>query len=159
MNVPSTTRKNRVILLGAVLILAAVALMSTLQTEAKATFVSDGEELATVTLEVADTGEERQQGLMHRQSLAENHGMIFVYSDEDTRTFWMKNTYIPLDMIFIAEDGTIVDIQEADPEPNTPDHELERYTSLEPAMYVIEVNQGFSEKHGIEIGDQILLDY
>jgi len=124
---------------------------------ATASFISDGEKLATVTLEVADEEPERREGLMNRRSLRSDHGMLFVFPDERVRSFWMKNTYIPLDMIFIAENGTIVEVQQADPEPNTPDEELKGYVSSSPAKYVIEVNQGFSVRNGIESGDYVNL--
>lgn len=144
-----------------IIILAAVSAVVTFsQTQAsgaEATFFVDGEKVATVTLEVADTEEERRKGLMNRRSLEKDHGMLFVFPDKRVRTFWMKNTYVPLDMIFIAENSTIVDIQQADPEPNTPEEELQRYTSSDPAKYVIEVNQGFSERKNIEIGDEVSL--
>ena len=65
----------------------------------------------TFTLEIADTDATQQKGLMFRDSMPENHGMIFVFGNEIVRNFWMKNTRIPLDIIYIASDGTIVSIK------------------------------------------------
>lgn len=119
----------------------------------------DDQPVANVTLEVADSPDERTQGLMFRESLPENHGMVFVYDEAEPRSFWMKNTLIPLDMIFVAENGTVVDVEHADPpEPNVSDEDLERYTSDAPAKYVIELEQGFANETGIEPGADVEFD-
>lgn len=118
-------------------------------------FASDGELKAEITAEIASTPGEREKGLMNRSLLPEDHGMLFVFPDEKKRVFWMKNTYIPLDIIFIAENKTIVDIDQADPEPDTPKENLTLYRSDKPAKYVIEVNQGFSKEKSIAEGDII----
>ncbi|MFT4892636.1 MAG: uncharacterized membrane protein (UPF0127 family) [Candidatus Nanohaloarchaea archaeon] len=122
----------------------------------RAVFLDEtGEVKAEITFETASTPEEKRTGLMNRTSLEESHGMIFVYEDEELRTFWMKNTLIPLDIIFLDSNKQIINIKKAYPEPNTPDSELERYRSDAPAQYVIEVNQNFTDRHGIEPGDQV----
>ncbi|MCU4743220.1 DUF192 domain-containing protein [Natronoglomus mannanivorans] len=113
-------------------------------------------ENVTVTLEVAANGTERAEGLMYRESLPENHGMVFVYADEDQRSFWMKNTLIPLDIIYLDSDGTVLNVEEAEPQPDASDSDLERYHSDGPAQYVIELDQGFSEEHGIEPGTEVV---
>lgn len=123
-----------------------------------ASFVVEGKVQGNVTLEIADSPEERRKGLMHRKSLGWRHGMIFVYSNEGDRTFWMKNTYIPLDMIFVDANKTVVNVEHADPQPNASDSELKRYRSEGPAKYVIEVNQGFAECFGIEKGTRVIFD-
>lgn len=123
-----------------------------------ATFRVDGESVANVTLEVADSSEERAQGLMFRESLPENHGMVFVYENAEPRSFWMKNTLIPLDMIFVAENGTVVDVEHAVPQPNASDEELETYRSDAPAKYVIELERGFANRTGIEPGAEVEFD-
>ncbi|MFB6191083.1 MAG: DUF192 domain-containing protein [Candidatus Nanohaloarchaea archaeon] len=125
---------------------------------ATAEFFSDSEEMAELSLEVADSRKERRKGLMFRESLAEGHGMLFVYPDEKERVFWMKNTYIPLDIIFVDSNRTVVDIDRAEPEPDTPEEELTRYRSSGPAKYVIEANQGFARKNGIEVGDRVAIE-
>jgi uncharacterized membrane protein (UPF0127 family) len=119
-----------------------------------ARFVEDGELLATVTLEVADDAGERRQGLMNRESLAPDHGMVFVYPDADRRSFWMKNTLIPLDMVFVSSNGTVVNVEHADvPPENSTDYGT--YTSDGPAQYVVEVNRGFANETGIGPGTQV----
>lgn len=108
-----------------------------------------------VSVEIADDPFERADGLMYRESLAADAGMLFVFGDERVRSFWMKNTLIPLDMLFVAADLTIVDIVEgalpceADPCP--------LYTSSAPARYGLEVNAGFVRDHGIRVGDAVVL--
>lgn len=110
---------------------------------------------ADITFEAAVTPEEKRIGLMNRTSLRDNHGMIFVYEEEAPRAFWMKNTLIPLDIIFLDSQKRIINIEEAYPEPGTPVSELERYRSDRPAKYVIEVKQNFTDRHGIEPGDRV----
>ena len=110
---------------------------------------------AQIQVEVADSPEERAQGLMYRRSLELNRGMLFVFPEEDYRSFWMKNTYIPLDMIFIGRNGEIINIEEAHPQPNASDNELKSYRSDEPAKYVIETNSTFTEKENAEKGDRV----
>ena len=105
----------------------------------------------SVNIEIADEYDELRKGLMFRESLAEDSGMLFIFEDEMIRSFWMKNTLIPLDLIFIDEDFVIVNIREnavpceEDPCPT--------YNSKEPAKYVLEVNAGYVEEQGIKIGD------
>lgn len=105
-----------------------------------------------VHAEVADEPSELQEGLMFREVLEENEGMLFVFKEEARHRFWMKNTLIPLDMVFIAANGTIVDILQADPCPQEP---CETYGPKEEARYVLEVNQGFSEEHRVGEGDSV----
>lgn len=117
-------------------------------------FVEDGERLATVTLEVADDAGERSQGLMNRESLAPDRGMVFVYPDADRRSFWMKNTLIPLDMVFVSSNGTVINVEHADvPPENSTDYGT--HTSDGPAQYVVEVNRGFANETGIGPGTQV----
>ena len=106
-----------------------------------------------VSLELALTPEVQQQGLMYRSSLREGHGMLFVFPAEDQHTFWMKNTLIPLDMLFIAGDGHIVGIH-ADAVPlSTAPIGVGR-----PSRYVLEVSGGYAARHGIATGDRVELD-
>lgn len=113
-------------------------------------------ENVTVSLEVAANGEERAEGLMYRESLPENHGMVFVYDEEGQRTFWMKNTLIPLDIIYLDANRTVLNVAEAEPQPNASDDDLERYPSDGPAQYVIELERGFAEEHGVEPGTEVV---
>lgn len=122
----------------------------------RASFVDEsGEELASITYETAVSDAEKRKGLMFRRNLEKNHGMIFVYNSEADRSFWMKNTLIPLDIIFLSSNRTIINIEKAYPEPNATDSELTRYRSEEPAQYVVEVNQNFTDRKGIEKGDRV----
>lgn len=105
-----------------------------------------------IKVEIADEPVEQQKGLMYRKELCEECGMIFIFEKEQTMQFWMKNTLIPLDMIFIAADGHIVDIQEAEPCEEDP---CQLYTSKEPAQYVLELNKGYSAEKGIKIDDSV----
>lgn len=119
-----------------------------------ATFVvADGENVS-VALEVANSPEERRQGLMYRESLPERHGMVFVYGDAEPRTFWMKNTYVPLDIIFVAPNGTVLNVEHAQPQPNASDSELDRYRSEGDAKYVVELPRGFANETGVESGTE-----
>lgn len=122
-----------------------------------ATFVTGDGENPTVTLEVADNSDERKEGLMHRQSLPENHGMVFVYDDADRRSFWMKNTYVPLDIIFVAPNGTVLNVEHATPEPED-DGELDSYLSDGDAQYVVELERGFANRTGVGPGSELVFN-
>jgi uncharacterized membrane protein (UPF0127 family) len=102
------------------------------------------------TVEVARTPEEQANGLMHRQSLAPDRGMLFPYEPPRDVSFWMKNTLIPLDMIFIRPDGTIARIA-----ANTVPLSLEPVPSLEPVSAVLEIAGGRSAELGIREGDRV----
>lgn len=104
------------------------------------------------TVEIADDATERARGLMFRRSMAEDAGMLFVYPSDRVASFWMKNTYIPLDMLFIANDGTILQIA-AMTEP----HSLMPVRSDAPVRAVLEINGGLSEALGIAPGDTVTL--
>lgn len=107
--------------------------------------VFDGD---TVVAEVADSAEERERGLMFRDELPDGEGMLFVFEDTDIRSFWMRDTYIPLDIAFMDPAQRVVDIQPMEPE-------TEEFTeSAEPAMFALEVRQGWFEEQGIEPGAQ-----
>lgn len=102
----------------------------------------------TVTAEVADTPEARERGLMFRTELEDGEGMLFVFRDEEIRSFWMRDTYIPLDIAFMDRTQRIVDIQQM--EPLVEDF----YESRAPAMFALEVPQGWFERQGIEVGER-----
>jgi uncharacterized membrane protein (UPF0127 family) len=109
---------------------------------------SDGER-AEVEVEIADERDEQQRGLMERTELAEDAGMLFVFERDEPRSFWMRNTLIPLSIAYIADGGRIVDIQDMQPLDET------SHPSTEPARYALEVNQGFFAERGIQIGDEV----
>jgi|GEM_PF-511122 len=106
-----------------------------------------------LTLEVADDDTSRALGLMHREELDDDSGMIFVYEDEDIRSFWMKNVLIPLDMIFVSSDLEIVGFLEE--VPPCKEEPCESYSIEEKAQYVIEVNAGWVDDNDISVGDDI----
>jgi len=101
-------------------------------------------------VEIADDEAERQHGLMNRPEMARDRGMLFEFQDERTRSFWMKNTYIPLDIIYIARDGKIVSIARM----TTPFSEAP-IPSDGPATGVLELNGGLTEELGIQPGDTV----
>jgi uncharacterized membrane protein (UPF0127 family) len=101
------------------------------------------------TLEIADTDELRQKGLMRRDSMPKDQGMIFVFLDEAPRSFWMKNTRIPLDIIYLDARGRIVSIKQMKP------FDLTGTPSDGPAQYAIELNEGTASKLGIKPGDTL----
>jgi uncharacterized membrane protein (UPF0127 family) len=105
-----------------------------------------------VRVEVADTPDMRARGLMYRQDLAPDAGMLFVFPTESEQRFWMKNTPLPLDMVFISRDQSIVGIV-----PNTHPFSTVPLGVSAPSQYVLEVHAGFCAKHGIGVGDRIEL--
>jgi hypothetical protein len=115
----------------------------------------------TYKVEIADDSTEISTGLMNRTKLPTNQGMLFVFDTEQNKSFWMKNTYVPLDIIFISASQEIINIrqsaapcQESDPEQiNCP-----TFTSLAPAKYVLEINAGQSKVHNFQPGDKIQFD-
>jgi hypothetical protein len=112
----------------------------------------DAPEPVEVAVEIAKKNADRMRGLMYRTELAEGAGMLFVFEQERRLTFWMRNTCIPLDMIFISADGTIVGIEE-----NTPTLTDDNFGPKCAAKYVLEVNAGWSRKNGIKPGMKVRL--
>lgn len=105
-----------------------------------------------VAVELALSREAIRRGLMWRDRLDDGAGMLFVFADEAERTFWMKNTPLPLDIIFIGSDLKIVSIA-----ANTTPYSRERIPSVGPATYVLEVKGGFAAQHGIRPGMSVSL--
>ena len=101
-------------------------------------------------LELAKSRAEWMKGLMFRRKLAPRAGMLFISDHEEPRAFWMKNTLIPLDMVFISKDRRVINIV-ANAKPLT----LEARRSKKPAMYVLEINGGVAKEIGLNPGDQI----
>jgi len=111
---------------------------------------SPGQEPVSVTVEVVETDAARQRGLMHRKHLAPDAGMLFIFDREEQHNFWMHNTLIPLDMLFIKSDWTVLGIVE-NAEPLT-----DQLRSVPGASkYVLEVNAGFSRRHGLQAGTTV----
>ena len=104
----------------------------------------------TLVAELATTPAARACGLSKRFKLPENQGMLFIHPTPGPRTFWMKNTHIPLSIAFLDDSGRIVSIQDM-----TPMQTAERYHSPQPVRYALEVNQGWFDKRGIVVGDVV----
>lgn len=101
----------------------------------------------TFTLEVADTPKKQQLGLMHRKSLPPDRGMLFVFDEERERGFWMKNTHVPLDIIYADARGKVVSVKQMRPLDET------SVPSDGPAKYAVELNQGTAKRVGVAPGD------
>lgn len=106
-------------------------------------------------VEIADTPEKQALGLMHRRTLKDGCGMLFVFADDEVRSFWMKNTLIPLDMIFLNAAGQVVSLRQSVP-PCRGDP-CPAYESELPARYVLEVAGGTAKKLKLEVGDKIFI--
>ncbi len=109
-----------------------------------------------VAVEIADTDAARQRGLMFRSSLGANEGMIFVFDAPGFYAFWMKNTLIPLDMLWLDPEGRVVSIASSVP-PCTADP-CPSYAPEGDALYVVEVAGGFTRQHGVKAGDRLRLE-
>ena len=123
------------------------------------TFFPSNATSISITCEIASTPQKRSEGLMNRVELPDDKGMLFVYETPQNLSFWMKNTLIPLDIIFLDETGVVINIESADIEPDVSDKDLTRYYSLRPAKFVVEINQGLSTLYGIEEGTPVLIEY
>lgn len=135
--------------------LCAIVLASTLGCAAdgpRATVHRADGSTVTVALEVMATPSARERGMMYRTALAEDRGMLFVFPDEIERAFWMKNTLIPLDMLFIARDGRIVGIY-----PEAVPLSMAPMSVGKPSRFVLEVNGGWSARHNVRAGDRVEL--
>ena len=112
-------------------------------------FKSDSTQII-LDIEIADTDFDIQTGLMYRNSMKKNQGMLFVFDDEQPRSFYMKNTQIPLDLIYINENKTIVSFQK-----NAKPFDESSLPSNAPAKYVLEVNGGLVNLWAVSVGDSI----
>lgn len=114
----------------------------------------DAPEAPVLRIERAETNADRARGLMYRTAMDENAGMLFTWPEERPRSFWMKNTCLPLDMLFIDDEGFIVGILEQVPTLNDEPRRVRC-----PASRVLEVNAGFCRRHGVEPGQRIRVDF
>lgn len=105
-----------------------------------------------IKVEVADTLLKRQKGLMGKEELCEDCGMLFIFPTSNTHPFWMKNTHINLDIIWISKDLKIVEIVENAPKDSG---EPARFRPKEKSKYVLEVNEGFVSENKVSVGDKI----
>ncbi|CAB3664712.1 hypothetical protein CEY09_20030 [Achromobacter marplatensis] len=102
-----------------------------------------------IRAEVANTDATRRDGLMFRKELPGNDGMLFVFEQPDVQCFWMRNTLLPLSIAFIADDGTIVNIDDMAPQTEDP------HCAKKPVRYALEMAQGWFDQHGIKAGRKI----
>ncbi len=109
-----------------------------------------GDTISTIAIEIAETDEERARGLMDRKSMPDSVGMLFIFPAAEEQSFWMKNTYISLDILYVDSNFEIVSIQKY----ATPLSE-ESLPSFKKAQYVVEVNAGYTDKKKIKYGDKI----
>jgi uncharacterized membrane protein (UPF0127 family) len=109
-----------------------------------------GDTIRKIDIEIADIESERTIGLMHRRSMPDTQGMLFIFEREEPRSFWMRNTLIGLDILYIKEDGTIESIAKY----CVPKSE-KSIPSRGPALYVLELIEGFCDIYGVAVGDRI----
>lgn len=100
----------------------------------------------SIVAEVARTPEQRQTGMMFRREMGANEGMLFVFEQAGVQCFWMRNTLIPLAVAFVADDGTVVNLDEMKPQSD------DSHCSTAPVRYVLEMNQGWFSKRGVQPG-------
>lgn len=113
-------------------------------------YKASGDLVKELDIEIADDDYERATGLMYRESMQDNQGMLFIFEDAAPRFFYMKNTLIPLDIIYFGSDSTIVSFQK-----NAIPEDLTTLPSGEPAQFVLEVNAGLADEWKLEQGDKI----
>jgi uncharacterized protein len=142
-----------VVALGTISALLSIALMACAQGPRVAIVAPDGSERADVAVEIAATEQQRETGLMYRNQLGANDGMVFLFTHPQPLQFWMKNTEIPLDMIFANGNRVVVGtVERAEPYS-------EQLLSVDgDSQYVLEVNGGFCALHGIKAGDRLRFD-
>ena len=158
-NPPEAPKKDNnliYILIAAAVIVIAIFLLTQNQHSGKEqiTITNSAGRAIPIYVEIADEWPELQKGLMFRESLPEDEGLLFIFPSSGNYPFWMKNTLIPLDAIYMDANGTIVDILQMEPCIADP---CPSYPPDADALYVLEVNKGFSERHGIEIGNRMVL--
>lgn len=109
----------------------------------------------TLVVEVATTPEQHERGLMFRNKLKDDEGMLFIFDTEQTRFFWMKNTLIDLSIGYFDGKGVLIDIQEMKSGKGIPDSALMSYPSSKPAKYALEMNKGWFSKNNIKLGTKL----
>lgn len=125
----------------------------TLTYEQSVTFLTaDQDSLTSIEVAVADDDKERSQGLMDVRDMPSDKGMLFIFEENEPRSFWMANTPLTLDIIFVNEEYEIVRIHR-----NAKAYSEKNFESGEPAKYVIETNGGFSISHDIQVGNKVRL--
>ena len=120
------------------------------QKEGTLAFIRGGDTLSTLDVEIAETPQERERGLMERLALPEGSGMLFLFENNQPRGFWMKNTPMALDVLFANADSQIVRVVK-----HTTPYSTETFESGAPAQFVVEVPAGYADRRGIVAGDRI----
>ena len=136
------------------LLLVAVACSRSSDASTAAFEIETNDGAVPISVEVADTASERAEGLMGRESLPDDAGMVFLFPEPERGAFWMKDTLIPLSIAFWDEQGTIVAILDMKPCTSDP---CPTYDPGVEFAGAVEVNQGFFDQHDIEVGDEIFL--
>ena len=108
-------------------------------------------------VERADDDNERAMGLMYREQMDDDSGMLFIFPDSQYRAFWMKNTLIPLDILYFDNSRKLINISENTPPCKNTTTRCPNYPSEKPAKYVLEINAGLSQKHGFKVGDEMTI--
>lgn len=111
----------------------------------------------SIVVEIADEPVKLSRGLMFRRSMPADEGMLFIFETEEPRSFWMKNTFIPLSIAFANAAGVIVDIQDMSPVKSEMETSPPTYVSAKPAKYALEMNQGWFLQNQIKVGDHLNL--
>ncbi len=138
----------------AVLMGLIIALLSACQQNGHRVSLNDQSYL----IELADTDQSRAMGLMFREQMADDAGMLFIFPDTQQRAFWMKNTLIPLDILYFDQHRKLVSISENTPPCKNTTTRCPNYPSAKPAKYVLEINAGLSHKYGYKTGDELIIE-
>lgn len=124
----------------------------TFQKEGELVFIGDkGETISRIDIEIADDDQQRELGLMMRRTMKEDNGMLFIFPYETIQAFWMKNTILSLDILYVNSQNEIVKIYK-----NTEPYSEISLPSGKPSIYVVEVIGGYTDKYGIKEGDKII---
>ena len=143
--------KNPILIIG--LLIPLIASVTACQAEPKVTITTKDGRTVSFGVEIADTPSKREMGLQYRRDLAADRGMIFLFPAESQQSFWMKNTPLSLDMIFINRERKIVGIVE-----QTVPFSLDPRSVTAPSQFVLEINGGLAKRHAIKAGDAVRFD-
>jgi len=147
-----SSKKKKLLLCGLMLFIFCFSCTSEKLPVKEISVEREGQIIAVVKAEIAVTQEERNKGLMYRKSLKDGEGMLFVFDRDDILSFWMKNTYIPLSIAFIANNGKIIDIKDMYP------HDTNSVKSSRSVRYALEAPQGWFLRAGVKEGDTVRID-
>jgi uncharacterized protein len=142
--VADNTRMKKSLVLAAAVAVAACAFAQEPQLDLPRVKILAG--MHIIDAQVAATNDQRMTGLMFRKEMPQQEGMLFVFDYPSEQCFWMKNTLLPLSVAFVAEDGTIVNVDEMKPQT------LDSHCSKQPVRFVLEMNQGWFARKGIKAG-------